>query len=333
MSVAAPPRPPRGSVPVDQEELEALVEALIEEARRRARRRRRRIGLAVLLVAGAGIAAFIGFGGHGGGGAGTAALAPLVGPKASTPTTGRMLLGLSPTETTQWNVYADGRIIWQKWSPSFDATVVPKGAKRLDTSYVQQRLTRQGVRLLRSKILATGLFEHNLMLKVGRGDAWVFHQVRRGDRIVTVNGQASPDPTWNEHFTKATPAQRRELASIAALVADPARWLPRRMWADRQIRAFVPARYVVGFDRGYPDLSKLPSPAGKALAQYKPLRQHACELLTTGQARALLQALVEAGITPNENHGWFINFDLGRLPGQPHPSGLHLSPARPDDRC
>jgi photosystem II stability/assembly factor-like uncharacterized protein len=83
MSVTSPPRPPRASVPLDREELEALVEALIEEARRRARRRRRRFGLAVLLVAGAGIAAFIGFGGHGGGGAGTAARAHAPGSQGS----------------------------------------------------------------------------------------------------------------------------------------------------------------------------------------------------------------------------------------------------------
>ena len=40
MSVTAPPRPPNPCDPVDRNELEALVEALIEEARRRARRRR-----------------------------------------------------------------------------------------------------------------------------------------------------------------------------------------------------------------------------------------------------------------------------------------------------
>jgi photosystem II stability/assembly factor-like uncharacterized protein len=53
----------------------ADLEALIEEARRRARRRRQRHGAAALVLAGAGVAAFIGFGGHGGGSAGTAALA------------------------------------------------------------------------------------------------------------------------------------------------------------------------------------------------------------------------------------------------------------------
>jgi Tol biopolymer transport system component len=44
VSVSAPPRPPgppRPSDPIDREELEALVKALIEEARQRARRRRR----------------------------------------------------------------------------------------------------------------------------------------------------------------------------------------------------------------------------------------------------------------------------------------------------
>ena len=61
MTVTAPPRPPRSSDPVDREELEARVEALIEEARQRARRRRR-IGYAaiVALVALVGVALYRG---------------------------------------------------------------------------------------------------------------------------------------------------------------------------------------------------------------------------------------------------------------------------------
>jgi Tol biopolymer transport system component len=51
VTVAAPPRPPRPSDPVDREELEALVEALIEEARKRQQRRRRRNAAVVTLVA------------------------------------------------------------------------------------------------------------------------------------------------------------------------------------------------------------------------------------------------------------------------------------------
>jgi TolB protein len=42
MTLTAPPRPPRLSDPVDREELEALIKALIEEARQRTRRRRQK---------------------------------------------------------------------------------------------------------------------------------------------------------------------------------------------------------------------------------------------------------------------------------------------------
>ena len=58
MTVTAPPRPPRSSDPVNREEVEALVEALIEEARKRAQRRRRRNGAVVTLVALVGVAVF-----------------------------------------------------------------------------------------------------------------------------------------------------------------------------------------------------------------------------------------------------------------------------------
>ena len=63
MTVTAPPRPPRPpSDPVTHGEFEALVEALIEEARQRGQRRRRRNGAIVTLVAlvGVGLLAFLG---------------------------------------------------------------------------------------------------------------------------------------------------------------------------------------------------------------------------------------------------------------------------------
>src|ERR1044071_3827192 len=56
MSISAPPRPPSPAraapdgKPLEREEIEALVQALIEEARRETRRRRRRYG-AVAAVA------------------------------------------------------------------------------------------------------------------------------------------------------------------------------------------------------------------------------------------------------------------------------------------
>ena len=78
MSVTAPPRPPRSSgpgndrdQPIDREELEAIVEALIEEARQRARRRRRRNGACILLAVLAGGGLYFGLD-HVGGGTGAA---------------------------------------------------------------------------------------------------------------------------------------------------------------------------------------------------------------------------------------------------------------------
>ena len=62
MAVTAPPRPPRSSDPVDREQSEALVEALIEEARQRARRRRRIYAASVALAAVVGMALYVGFG-------------------------------------------------------------------------------------------------------------------------------------------------------------------------------------------------------------------------------------------------------------------------------
>ena len=59
--------------------------------------------------------------------------------------------------------------------------------------------------------------------------------------MVTVQGLPFADPSRKQHFTAATPDQTRALAWIEALVADPAGSLPTRVWADRQIRAFVPA--------------------------------------------------------------------------------------------
>ena len=61
MTVSAPPRPPsqapeaRDSKPLEREEIEALVEALIEEARRERRRRHRRYWALAALAAFVGV--------------------------------------------------------------------------------------------------------------------------------------------------------------------------------------------------------------------------------------------------------------------------------------
>jgi hypothetical protein len=91
---------------------------------------------------------------------------PAQGTHPSTPTTGKLLLSFSVEGLGAdpiipyliWNVYEDGRVIWQKWSSSEDPIVIPAGARMIDTGFVQQRLTPQGLHLLRARILSTGLF-------------------------------------------------------------------------------------------------------------------------------------------------------------------------------
>src|SRR5262249_41920126 len=117
---------------------------------------------------------------------------PVDGVQASTPTTRRLVLRLRTIPTTDPDTapgrYADPRLLPHQRTPSYDATVAPDGARELDTGYVQQRLTPRGVRLLRSKILATGLFAHNLTVEVGGHRPWAIDQVRVGNHFVTVRG-------------------------------------------------------------------------------------------------------------------------------------------------
>jgi hypothetical protein len=249
--------------------------------------------------------------------------------KPSTPTTGTMVVSLYFSPNTTWNVYADGRVIWQRWGPSGNATVVPSGATRFHTTFVQQRLTVQGVQLLQSKILATGLFDHDLTLRLHHG--WVDDQVRVGDQIVSVNAGGLSGDEYSNPPPWATAAQLSALAWLEQLVTDPAKSLPTSAWADPKIRAFIPARYVVDFDRSRLDPSKLPPLARKAYFRY--YVGHGC-LLTTAHTRALLNAFVRAGLSPGQNHADSINFNLvgseKRPGGGRVPSDFHFSPALPD---
>jgi hypothetical protein len=253
---------------------------------------------------------------------------PAQGVKPSTPTTGTMVVSLEPFPNTIWNVYADGQVIWQRWTPSGDATVIPSGATRFDTTYVQQRLTLQGVQLLQSKILATGLFDHNLHLQLNQG--FVFAEVRVGDQIVTVSAGGRCCGGGSKPL--ATPAQLSALDWLKKLVADPAKELPTGAWADKKIRAFVPALYLAAFDRSRLDPSKLPPLARKAYFRY--YVGHGCTLLTTAHTRALLSAFVRAGLSPGQNHADEIDFYLvgskKRPGGGRLPSDFHFWPVLPD---
>ena len=117
-------------------------------------------------------------------------------------------------------VYADGRLI-------------RVGASRVDgrgiRGFIEQRLTREGVKLLRSEIVSAGGFGHaqpppgNESLDPLRPPTI---QVRKGDRLVPL--------TWAS-----------DLKRLEARLTDPQLWLPASAWKQRKIRAYVPSKFDV----------------------------------------------------------------------------------------
>jgi hypothetical protein len=119
--------------------------------------------------------------------------------------------------TRNW-VYADGRLI-------------RLGASRVDgrglRGFIEQRLTREGVKLLRSEILSAGGFGH---AQPPPGSTSLHPpltiQIRKRDRLVPLR--------WAS-----------DLERLEARLIDPQLWLPASAWKQRKIRAYVPSRFQV----------------------------------------------------------------------------------------
>ena len=195
-------------------------------------------------------------------------------------------------------VYADGRIIWDREGRPA-AKPIPEGANEFTSGYLEQRLTPEGVELLRSEVI--GLFDRSrtlletvpadddprpgpvgglaLFVRFGQGSDEVRGSVEvlDGDRLVRLQWQGiGNDPgedAWvREHFegTIATPEQLSALRRVDALLTDPASVLPASAWAVREVRAYVPSHYAVCINTSPPKdpsqlLSLLPARAADVL--------------------------------------------------------------------
>ena len=220
--------------------------------------------------------------------------------------TGVMVTGGGNTHV--W-VYADGRLIWFRQGVVFRQGVdlpeganplnLPEAANPLFTGYLEQRLTPEGVELMRSEIISTAVLGDDdpavLLRLVGGSEGLpLFHsiRVRNGDRVVQV--------------TRAS-----DLDRLGARLAYPASWLPAGAWEDRTIRAYVASRYAVCWGGGPQQpiepsriLTALPAPAEDLLRArgfdgYRPphsSREFACSDVTTEDARTLDKALAAAGL-------------------------------------
>lgn len=269
---------------------------------------------------------------------------PPVGASPSAPEGGTLVLSFSGRSTTLdlrmtgVFVYADGRVVWVREGGA------PEGANTFTSGLLEQRLTRQGVELLRSKVVASGLFRDDVDLITGSAEHLQPWQVElfRGT-IETWNGERLVRVRWmnrahlREHLSDfpgtytgetATPEQERALERLDALLVDPAASLPASAWQDRRVKAYVPSKLAVclshrpeqGPDRPTPPtlgpsslLALLPADAAEVLRAASSPRP-GCAVVATDDAREVAGALDAAGLekrSGGEGPGSYNEFGLG----------------------
>ena len=217
-------------------------------------------------------------------------------------------------------VYADGRVIWYRGEEN-----VALGGNPLEQGFLERRLTPEGVELVRSELLATGLFDDDRVIVVrGKGNGFFlgYAEARDGDRLVRVSwlNDYNMTPQTQDEGTTATVDQVNALRRIDYLAADLDAWLPASAWEARKTRAYVASRYVFCSDS---DPTLLPETVQALLHGYEFVWkaslwiQQGCAVVPTDAARAIDRALaaagLEAGDGPGKNTGRYRQ--VYRLPG------------------
>jgi hypothetical protein len=249
---------------------------------------------------------------------------PPVGATPSAPESGELVIyyrldvkqDIKPAHGRWRWVYADGRLLTADARPVAQQSHsdLPEADNRWSSGLLEQRLTPEGVELLRSEIVSTGLFEHDQTADDSSPHYSIHNeiQVRIGDRLIRVQGKFTANS--NEF-----PKRLRER------LADPASWLPASAWEDRRLRAYVPSRYAVSYGGLFQTtersriLSLLPARAGDLLRDRDavPRRRgydgggftrtsltYYVSDVTTEEARALVKALDDAGLKRDGGLGY-----------------------------
>jgi hypothetical protein len=222
-------------------------------------------------------------------------------------------------------LYADGRLIWKSnlegssagWKLRF-------GSSEPTTAVIEQRLTPEGVDLIRSYVHARvpdprypiggyptydGFAE---AATTGPGVLWGYMSMPDGDQIVPV--------TWSDY-------------DLPGRLADPASWLPASAWEDLKIGAYVPSRYAVCLGQAVPEgvrglaatdlWHRLPEPTrnlirSKALEDPVPdwnERDPRCLYqVSTDDARVIAAAFAEAGPRQESRDVLGYEFPIGPAP-------------------
>jgi len=190
-------------------------------------------------------------------------------------------------------VYADGRFIWDRREHDADPRGgIPEGANQLISGYLEQRLTPEGVEIVRSAVAE--VFDRSrslletvppdsgpldgapgrlaLFIPAGADVAGFDLEAPDGDRLARLEMVGVDADFAREHHqgTIATPEQLSALRRVDALLTDAASTLPASAWAVRAVRAYVPSHYAACIDTTPPKdapqvLSMLPARAAELL--------------------------------------------------------------------
>jgi hypothetical protein len=255
----------------------------------------------------------------------------------------KSFIGLPPVEATR-SAPESGELVIQYWA-NIQGRVWVYADGRLITlgnnGFLEQRLTAEGVELLRSEIVSAAVlapdnrlygYLHSAPMPPPRAcRPSYFHacehmppfhapmQVRNGDRLFYVEHLSNPE-------------------RLAERLADPASWLPASSWKDRQFRAYVASKYAISYfaqpqtlERSRV-LSLLPAAAEDLLRdrdavseQWNPTDHYVSDL-TTEEARALAQALDDAGLKPQKraNELFYVFEPPGKSLDRPFPEVGHV---------
>lgn len=175
-------------------------------------------------------------------------------------------------------VYADGRLLRARGS---------------EDSWTEQRLTPEGLDLLRSEIISTDMFDPDRPVpdsgewpnpNAAPGTLRGIVEVRNGDRFVKVHCCWGPALDWWPEFERLIDRLR-----------DPESWLPDGVWENREGRAYVPSRYAICLEG--PDIDPQPLEPSPLLTS---LPAPAIALL--GRARHWMEAGDVGGVTRAARH-------------------------------
>lgn len=175
----------------------------------------------------------------------------------STPREGELVLSIAfghkPGDAGRFHmeVYADGRVIW--W-----CYCVNRSSEGIINGILERRLTSDGLELVRSEVLSTGLFDHDLYLESAHGlfGGWI--EILDEEGSVRLSWQTDSQVWPPEGVAPVTPSaeQVSALVRLDARLEDLASWLPATAWVDEEARPYVPSSYQIcyrteggGFER------------------------------------------------------------------------------------